>query len=86
MTKQHNGYWISGTAVPGPPYATYGTPYGCVLRQHPSGSVVQLTRFTPGSFGLKGDSVAAWFEVELARMVVDECLTHHGAANLTGLA
>jgi len=72
--QQHNGYWISGTAVPGPPYTTYWTPNGCVLRQRPNGSVVELTRFTLDCFKLEDDGVAAWFGLELARMVVDECL------------
>jgi hypothetical protein len=74
MMQQHNGYWISGSAVPGPPYTTYWVPYGSVLRQRTNGSVVELTRFTLTSFELDDDGVAAWFGLELARIVVDECL------------
>ena len=59
MMEQHKGYWISGSAVPGPPYTTYWTPNGCVLRQRPNGSVVELTRFTLESFELEDDGVAA---------------------------
>jgi hypothetical protein len=73
MLQQHNGYWISGTAVPGPPYTTHWTPKGSVLRQRTNGSVVEVTRFTLKSFELADDGVAEWFGVELARLVVDTC-------------
>ena len=72
--QQHNGYWISGSAVPGPPYTTYWTPHGSVLRRRLNGSVVEITRFTLKSFELDDDGLAEWFGLELARMVVDECL------------
>ena len=75
MMEQHEGYWISGTAVPGPPYTTYRTPNGRVLRQRANVSVVELTRFTLESFEVADNAVAEWFGLELARMVVDECLT-----------
>lgn len=73
MMQQHNGYWISGSAVPGPPYTTYWTPHGSVLRQRPNGSVVELVRLTLNDFELEDDGVAELFGLELARMVVDEC-------------
>jgi hypothetical protein len=71
--QEHNGYWISGSAVPGPPYTKYWTPQGSVLRQGPNGSVVELTRLTLDDFELEDDGVAALFGLELARIVVDEC-------------
>ena len=46
--QQHNGFWISGTAVPGPPYTDYWTPGGAVLFQRPNASVVELVRFNLG--------------------------------------
>jgi hypothetical protein len=74
MMQQHHGFWISGTAIPGPPYTTYWMPQGSVLRQRSNGSVVELTRLTLDDFELESDGVAELFGLELARMVVDECL------------
>jgi hypothetical protein len=76
MTQQHNGYWISGTAVPGPPYTTYWNPSGDVSFQRTNGSVVELVRFTLDSFELADDGVAEWFGLEPARIVVDECIKY----------
>ncbi len=73
MMQQHNGYWISGRAVPGPPYTTYWNPSGSVLLQRDDGSVVELVRFTLYTFELDDDGVAALFGLELARLVVDTC-------------
>ena len=74
MMQQHNGYWISGSAVPCPPYTTYWTPQASVLRQRPNGSLVELTRLVIDDFELEDDGVAALFGLELARMVADGCL------------
>ncbi|MBM2805006.1 MAG: hypothetical protein HW419_2899 [Deltaproteobacteria bacterium] len=71
--QKHDGYWISGTAVAGPPYTNYWTPGGAVLFQRTNGSVVELVRFTLHSFELDDQDVAALFGVELARLVVDRC-------------
>ena len=68
---QHNGFWISGSAVPGPPYTQYWTLAGAVLFQRSNGSVVELMRFNLGSFELENQGVAALFGLELARLVVD---------------
>ena len=68
---QHNGFWISGSAVPGPPYTQYWTLAGAVLFQRSNGSVVELMRFNLGSFELEDQGVAALFGLELARLVVD---------------
>jgi len=69
--QQHHGFWISGTAVPGPPYTDYSTPAGAVLFQRTNGSVVELVRFNLESFDLADQGVAALFGLELARLVVD---------------
>jgi hypothetical protein len=73
MMEQYNGYWISGSAVPGPPYTTYWNPSGDVLFQRANGSVVELVRFTLHTFKLDDDGVATLFGLELARLVVDTC-------------
>jgi hypothetical protein len=68
IMKQHNAFWISGTAVPGPPYTDYWTPGGAILFQRDNGSVVELVRFNLQSFELEDQGVAALFGVELARL------------------
>ena len=69
--QQHNGFWISGCAVPGPPYTDYWTPAGAVLFQRENGSVVELLRFNLESFDFADQGVAELFGLELARLVVD---------------
>ena len=70
-----NGVWISGTAMPGPPYTDYWTPGGAVLFQRPNHSVVELVRFNLEIFELDNQGVAALFGMELARLVVDTSYT-----------
>ena len=50
--QPYNEFWISGTAVSGPPYTDYWTPGGAVLFRRDNGSVVELVRFNPESFEL----------------------------------
>ena len=73
MMEQFRGFWISGSAIPGPPYTDYWKPAGAVLFQRGNGSVVELVRFTLRSFELDDQDVAALFGLELARLVVDTC-------------
>ena len=42
---------------------------------------MELVRFTLESFELADNGAAACFGLELARIVVDECLTRFGAKN-----
>jgi hypothetical protein len=69
--RAYNGFWISGTAKPGPPYTDYWTPGGAVLFQRPNHSVVELVRFNLESFELEDQWIAVLFGLELARLVVD---------------
>jgi len=69
--EQHKELWISGRAIPGPPYTDYWTPGGAVLFQRDNGSVVELVRFNLQSFELHDEGVAALFGLELARLVVN---------------
>ena len=69
--QQHNGFWISGRAVPGPPNTDYWTPAGAVLFQRDNGSLVELVRFNLESFDLADQGVAELFGLEVARLVVD---------------
>jgi hypothetical protein len=74
MMQRHNGFWISGTAIPGPPYTTYWTPMASVLKQRANSSLVELTRLNLDDFELDDDGVAELFGLELAWLVVDACL------------
>ena len=69
--QQYNYFWISGSAVTGPPHTDYWMPGGAVLFQRANGSVVELVRFNLESFELDDQGVAALFGLELARLVVD---------------
>jgi hypothetical protein len=40
-----------------------------------SGSIVETTRFQLHQFTVSIKELAEWFELEVARIVVDECLT-----------
>ena len=75
MMQQHNGYWISGTALPGPPYTTYWESMGTVLKPGRSGSVVEVGRIQDPGFTFELQELAASWGMELARIVVDEYLT-----------
>ena len=69
--QQYNDFWITGSAVPGPPYTEYWTPGGDVCFQRGNRSVVELVRFNLESFDLADQGVAALFGLELARLVAD---------------
>jgi len=73
--EQYKEFWISGRAVPGPPYTDYWTPAGAVCFQRANGSVVELVRFNLESFDLAEQGVAALFGLELTRLVVDTSYT-----------
>ena len=45
MMERYKGYWITGSAVPGPPYTHYWHPFGKILKDDRLGSVVEVVRF-----------------------------------------
>jgi len=74
MMQLHKGYWISGSAVPGPPYTSYWEILGTILKPHRGGSVVEVGRLRLPTFTVEIKELAEWFGLELSRLVVDECL------------
>ena len=48
-------------------------PAGNVNRHGRSSSVIEVTRFELPSFTMELEELAAWFRMELARIVVDQC-------------
>ena len=77
MMQLHKGYWISGSAVPGPPYTTYWEILGTILKTHRGGSVIEVARLRLPKFTVEIKELAEWFGVELSRLAVDECLPPH---------
>ncbi len=70
--EQYKGYWITGSAVPGPPYTTYWEILGTILKPHRGGSVVEVARLPLPAFTVEIKELAEWLGLELARIVVDE--------------
>lgn len=75
MVEQYSGYWISGSAMPGPPYTLYWESLGIVLKSGRHGSLVELVRLRDREARFDIREVAEWFALERCRIVVDECLT-----------
>ena len=77
MMQQYAGYWISGSAIPGPPYTLYWESLGTILKSGRHGSLIQVLRLQDrgARFDFDMQGVAEWYGLELSRIVVDECLT-----------
>ena len=54
MMERYKGYWITGSAVPGPPYTHYWQSFGTILKDGRLGSVVEVVRFQ--DTGIRFDS------------------------------
>jgi hypothetical protein len=74
MMEQHSGYWIERAAKMVHPFSPDWRVGGSVLRPSRLGSIVEVTRFELPSFTVSVKELAEWFGLELARMMVDECL------------
>jgi hypothetical protein len=72
--QSYRGYLIEGTALLVHPFNPDWYVGGSVLVSGHRGSVVELARFQLQQFTVSMKELAEWFGVELARMVVDECL------------
>jgi hypothetical protein len=51
MMEQHRGFWISGSAMAGPPYTLYWESLGTVLKSSRLGSLIEVVRFQVGRTG-----------------------------------
>jgi hypothetical protein len=78
MMERYKGYWISGSALPGPPNTWHWESLGSVLKDARSGSIVEVVRIQdPGiTFDLKG--FAEFYGMEISRIFVDQCLSSSG--------
>ena len=84
MMERYKGYWITGSAVPGPPYTHYWHPFGTILKDGRMGSVVEVVRFQdtgstttcPGS-----PSFTGWNLVECSLTIVFESRQEYKSLN-----
>ena len=78
MMEGYKGYWISGTALPGPPNTRNWKLLGNDLRDWRLGSVVEVVRIQDNSITFDFAGLAEWYGLEISRMFVDHCLPSSG--------
>jgi hypothetical protein len=74
MMQPYKGYFIEGSALLVHPFSPDWYVGGSVLVPGCSSSIVEITRFQLQRFTVSIKELAEWFGLEVARMVVDECL------------
>jgi hypothetical protein len=75
MTMQpYKKYFINGSALLVHPFSPDWYVGGSVLVSGHSSSIVAVTRFQLQRFTVSIKELAEWFGLEVARLVVDECL------------
>ena len=73
--QPYKGYFISVSAMPKvDPFSPDWYVGGSVLVAGRGSSIVEVTRFQLGRFAVNIKELAEWFGLEVARIVVDECL------------
>jgi len=75
--QPYKGYFIKGSALLVHPFSPDWYVGGSVLVQGRSTSIVEIGRFQLQQFTVSVKELAEWFGLELARIVVDECLVTH---------
>ena len=74
MMQPHKGYFITGSALMVHPFSSDWDVGGSVLVPGCSGSIVEITRFQVERFTVSIKELAEWFGLEVARLVLDECM------------
>ena len=74
MIQPYKGYFITGNPLIVHPLAPDWYVGGSVLVPGRGSSIVEVTRFQLQRFTVSIKELAEWFGLEVARMVVDECL------------
>jgi hypothetical protein len=72
--QPYKGYFIEGSALIVHPASPDWYIGGSVLVPGRSGSIVEIGRFQLQQFTVSMKELAEWFGLEVARLVVDECL------------
>jgi hypothetical protein len=74
MMQPYKGYFIEGSALLVHPFSPDWYVGGSILVPGRSSSIVEITRFQLQRFTVSIKELAEWFGLEVARIVVDECL------------
>jgi hypothetical protein len=74
MMQSYKEYFIEGSALLVHPFSPDSYVGGSVLVSGRSSSIVEITRFQLQQFTVSIKELAEWFGLEIARLVVDECL------------
>jgi hypothetical protein len=72
--ERYRGYFVSGSALSVHPFSPNWYVCGSVYVSGPGTSIRGVTRFQLQRFTVSTKELAEWFGLEIARMVVDECL------------
>jgi hypothetical protein len=73
--QEYKGFLIDGDARMVHPFYPESYPAGTVYKHGRAGSIVEVGRFEIPNFKMTEQDLAAFIGLELAKMVVDECLT-----------
>ena len=74
VMQPYKGYSITTSAMPVHPFSPDWYVGGSVLVPGRSSSIVEIIRFQLQQFTVSIKELAEWFGLEVARLVVDECL------------
>jgi len=74
MMQSHKRYFIDRSALIVHPFSPDWYICGSVLVPGRGSSIVEVTRFQFQRFTVSIKELAEWFGLEIARIVVDECL------------
>jgi hypothetical protein len=74
LMQPYKGYFIEGSALLVHPFSPEWYVGGSVFVQGSYSSIVEITRFQLQPFTVSIKELAEWFGLEVARIVVDECL------------
>jgi hypothetical protein len=74
VTQPYKGYFITSSALLVHPFSPDWYVGGSVLVPGRSSSIVEITRFQFQQFTVSIKELAEWFGLEVAGIVVDECL------------
>jgi hypothetical protein len=74
VMQSYKGYFIAGSALLVHPFSPDWYVGGSILVPGRSSSIVEITRFQLQRFTVSIKELAEWFGLEVARLVVDECL------------
>ena len=74
MMQTYKGYFIEGSALLVHPFSPDWYVGGSVLVPGRSSSIVEITRFQLQRFTVSIKELAEWFGLEVAQLVLAECL------------